>query len=118
MREVKFRAWDNSKKKMSYNLAQMGLDGFFSLNEEISILQRTHKLMQYIGLKDKNGKDIFEGDVIKCYDKDSYIILTVTWHSKLTGFSPFICSREPDWDDFDEFEVIGNIHEHPELIKL
>lgn len=75
MREIKFRAWDLEKKKMSgvFNLDDYAIDqdGEFgdceypSLSEDTLGFKATGVLMQFTGLKDKNGKEIYEGDVVE-----------------------------------------------------
>src|SRR5574344_1074109 len=69
---------------------------------------------QYTGLTDKNGKMIFEGDIVigenylfPCYDNRKLII---NWHENIGGFlmSEF---------NLNDIEVIGNIHDNPELLK-
>lgn len=76
---------------------------------------------QYTGLTDKNGKKIFEGDILKgCYDDDNpeeYAVLVVFWDN---GWRMHQNAAEPDFlEEFDcrICEVIGNIHDNPELLK-
>lgn len=74
---------------------------------------------QFTGLLDKNGKEIFENDIIKSV-YDETILLVSYEDSEKAGFIPFIYSGEDNqdsqWDQQDSREIIGNIHENPENI--
>ena len=116
MREIKFRAWDNDDKEMNYMVEHEGLDTFFAHNDMMTYLQ-------YTGLKDKNGKEIYEGDIIKgivaMKDKHGEDISTVRWDYPKLGFSfsgLFIFNFELGNKGYN-VEVIGNIYENPELLK-
>ena len=124
MREIKFRAWD----KLNYRFLSMPLVGIDFENDcvnsyEIEQISDTeyktvqnvcysYELMQYTGLKDKNGVDIYEGDIVK----GNYLkgIGVVEWNDK---FCKFDISHKINITPSDEFEVIGNIYENPELLK-
>lgn len=76
---------------------------------------------QYTGLKDKNGVKIFEGDILSAHLDDGYpeneTMLEVVWHN-----NGWYVKNGKFFDDFDKgfekyFEVIGNIHDNPELLK-
>ena len=118
-REIKFRAWNKDNSDPMFNPFESGL------RFETFVNAPSIELMQYTGLKDKNGVEIFEGDITN-YG-------TVKWFNHLTwdgagsdhpGFY-FIQKRygmrelELDYHlGFDEeIEVIGNIYENPELLK-
>ena len=126
-REIKFRAWDKSFKIMSKSFQgelHIAQDQVHSLTE---LIRRNDmwEVMQYTGLKDKNGKEIYEGDIIKIaagYYGDSYYktsLAIVKWEDD--RFYP----HNPDnkygitWQEnyWDGCEVIGNIYENPELLK-
>jgi len=123
MREIKFRAWDKVDKIMYCNV-QTGIvfdDGShydfrrFVGHQELDDYHKW-ELMQYTGLKDKNDKEIYEGDVVKEYRNVSKI----EWNHDYACFGfyeptsfgrKFITFRiEP------EVGIIGNIYENPELL--
>lgn len=128
MREIKFRAWVNDA--MCYDIAEIEYQYFCLVvndhpSEERAFLLDESILMQYTGLKDKNGKEIYEGDVLKITDypfkecsqeKDKSNPFYKT--EKVIYDPP--CFNLNGWLEFDydgEYEVIGNIHENPELLK-
>ena len=122
MRELKFRAWDKQEKQM------MKVSAISLENKEIGVKDfRTYhffrikniELMQYTGLKDKNGTEIYEGDVIKV-ERDG-IIYRVEWIHGGFGLEPRYNSpfypRLGNVELREKIEVIGNIHENPELLE-
>jgi uncharacterized phage protein (TIGR01671 family) len=117
-REIKFRAWIKNKKKMVY-----GKDATSSAHFTDSFKYRKNEveLMQYTGLKDKNGVEIYEGDIIVGTYKDMGID-TGSVVFKGCGFKveiPNVGDDElVDWERYsDSIEVIGNIYENPELLE-
>jgi uncharacterized phage protein (TIGR01671 family) len=118
MREVKFRAWDG--KKMDYD-PMMKVIGqkWCSLNDH---LKDDTTLMQQTGLKDKNGVEIYEGDVIKfpnakmikgeiCWDERGF------WAVKWNKYGKHNNELYLLLFGLEKIEYAGNIHESPELLK-
>ncbi len=114
MRDIKFRAWNESGER-SYMLGPYDLsDAIFNYKEIRSLL-----LMQYTGLKDKNGKEIYEGDIITCENYTMYGgKYKVCWRQDLMAFMFDLELVSPDYLHHAEgIEVIGNIYENSELLK-
>ena len=124
MREIKFRAWDKKKKVMFYSYdnylkVEGNLWSLWEKNEENKLKLLTNHitgfLMEFVGLKDKNGKEIFEGDILKSEFKHSEeeLILMEWIGGKNKDFQGFdICQV------FQKYKVIGNIYENPELLEV
>ena len=139
MREIKFRAWDIKYKEMMYDIQNRqsfteyhykeggGYLGFHNM-----LNNQNFNVMQYTGLKDKTGKEIYEGDILQCKcgmwrfdgkqtDKISIKNYEVKWeqingrwnlykNGKFELLQPFNKEHLVTW-----YTVIGNIHENPEL---
>lgn len=136
MRDIKFRAYDKENKEMLdvENLYWNEVTGEFLIRTTMySDYFNTDEmiLMQYTGLKDKNGKEIYEGDILKIPEwlwQDNQELCVCIYNeehqtSEIIGFGLYIkdgYSGEykiivPS-DEWDEFEVIGNIYDNPELL--
>jgi len=123
MREIKFRAWKNGNG-FAYDVQNeydsepwVYKDGFVNCDCFGSLLNRDEIIIeQFTGLYDKNGKEIYEGDIIDSYDNDSYKYV-IKWNDRLASFT---CVSDDGHDDeymHTIVEIIGNIHENPELIE-
>lgn len=127
-REVKFRAWDPFNAEMlkphDVNGHKKDLSWFFSQYEESEKGENNPILMQYTGLKDKNNKEIYEGDIYFCYDISSnpphkYIPQEVKWDKDFSSWNLITLEglKRAHETKIFEYEVIGNIHQNPELLK-
>ena len=132
MREIKFRAWDNQLKRFSEDgticLNRCGHIFVLHNTEYTSIEQDTYTLLQYTGLKDKNGKEIYEGDIVKFNDIFSFpsqgVIAPIVWHEPTLRLIPQDTEENTrgghyihHWDSIQDIEVIGNIWENKELLE-
>jgi hypothetical protein len=122
MRELRLRVFD--KQSREYVRPDYGLVGFcYPLDGRVEVLDCNGDILpnciieQYTGLKDKNGKEIYEGDIVD----DGYSrICKIRWSEKYAGFKAV---NENDgygtniWFVSKYGEVIGNIHENPELLE-
>ncbi|MBO0387012.1 MULTISPECIES: hypothetical protein [Staphylococcus] len=141
----KFRAWDSLENKMRYDI---GVIEFNAFDKNVSALAFNHhlddtgygevdnsqseyydalcfKLMQYTGLKDKNGKEIYEGDILKWLGHHGH-----GWQATIYGFITYEKEQarfrlnEDNNEYYEDIyriskigEVVGNIYENPELLE-
>jgi uncharacterized phage protein (TIGR01671 family) len=125
VRDIKFRLWDGEDMLDHEELERKDSDEWCVYNYITDIKEdECLRVMQYTGLKDKSGKEIYEGDIIE----GGYMnLLTQEFNSKkfiveykegcfggkLIGHSPY----GDTWLKFIKGEVIGNIYENPELLE-
>ena len=105
MREIKFRAWD--KRYRTWHLWGLNVNpetgAYFTGPPHNELIH-----CQFTGLHDKNGKEIYEGDILK--SETMRTLMTVKWWDESAGFNLA-------WIQGHNITVIGNIYENPELIK-
>ncbi|NHI48000.1 hypothetical protein FDE94_08980 [Clostridium botulinum] len=133
MREIKFRAWDKKTKKMRtvesigfgelcyYNEGYpvVNMIGRDCINDKDIIIHRDsyqHELMQYTGLKDKTGKELYEGDIIKTFCGELRIIKYLEEYGAFKAIH--LKYKEGSIMNLKnlEFKIIGNIYKNPELV--
>lgn len=157
-REIKFRAWDKEAEQMIHSddrdIKERGEEYFFSFsNDNLSCSclvdcedimgyttqesEELDNIMQYTGLKDKNGKEIYEGDI--WYDSDEYVTYVCRWDDDYARFVwesyaiPGMMTESGwnedagEWSHIDtegidsydtkSIEIIGNEYENPEYLK-
>lgn len=132
MREIKFRVWNEDTKEM-LEIQKHSFKTNKSMPYGWNMQYEFDGLMQYTGLKDKNGNEIYEGDVVKYtlksyYNKTVTEMIPVTWGSYSDGGEYVdnvecwmirykslsdICDNKYN----QSVEVIGNIYENPELLE-
>jgi uncharacterized phage protein (TIGR01671 family) len=149
MREIKFRAWDKEYKTITkvllINFERGALLQGLPVGEELEYLNHENgdytilvagqrfrdfdkiELMQFVGLKDKNGKEIYEGDILLCDNDGEQYKTEIRWSDG------GLIAEMPDGADYDlsligwvieeltccngSVEIIGNVYKNPELLK-
>ena len=127
MRNIKFRAWDKVVKDMvPIKTIDFGKDGaecavdFCDINGDLTGKNPEWVLMQSTGMKDKNGVEIYEGDVLfhplqgrrKVFYPYSETVASYGLRNIDNGFGSTLQDSHAVW------EVIGNIYENPELLEV
>lgn len=131
MRQIKLRAWDKYRPSKMYDVREIqfkdgevrkvivSAPGTDNSKVGVVIFAKDLELMQYTGLKDKNGKEVYEGDIL---DFAGLKPLVVVWEG--VGFKTYLnpyTKSDPitlTQEGFLAFaEVIGNVYSNPELLK-
>ena len=123
MIEIKFKAWNYNEKTMHHIVT--GIEwleqGVFVLADGVRGQFGPVILLQYTGLHDRNGKEIYEGDICKMGWEGHEIIAPMIWNSEKAqfGLDATVDFESPEHikDVPTRPEVIGNIYENPELLK-
>ena len=135
MREIKFRAWleQDSKMIQLFGFRKRGRlydlyinDSAFDLHDHIVEYEEYVTLMQSTGMKDKNGKEIYEGDIVNAIAGDEYGYETGIRIVVFSGIDMGWSLPEEagngfglplNWGGYESLEVLGNIYENSELLK-
>ena len=141
-REIKFRAWDKKNKKMLYpgnewyDICCGGVEGVLAIPHStvydgVENKSKEWIPMQYTGLKDKNGREIYEEDIVKfkllTRDGENRGIGIVEWNDIERAWVVKVIKSDsgmPIWKYYllgfikdEQLRVIGNIYENPELLE-
>lgn len=110
-REIKFRALDENSVWWYFTLQNL-------IAKPDAVTQVLKHWCEYTGLKDKNGKEIFEGDIVQFHSGKKLWIAPIVWRMRE---AMFVQESAGGWgslalQDLADIEIIGNIYENPELL--
>ena len=124
----KYRAWDSAKKEMFKDTFATTESGQVVVVEQESVASSPDYvfvdhlvIMQSTGLKDKNGKEIFEGDILDYKGRKALVKWHGSYASFIYRFVDELQKRNTEWKPlylaYMKCEIIGNIYENPELLE-
>lgn len=124
----KFRAWDGAKKEMfkdTFAITESGqvvvVEQEFVTSPPDYVFVDHLVIMQSTGIKDKNGKEIFEGDIVDYKGRKAIIKWHGSYASFIYRFVDEMQERASEWDPlflaYHHFEIIGNVYENKEFLE-
>lgn len=116
----KFRAWTEEGEVMYYDVYPFKDDTLLLNYDEIAfdeVPASDFILMQSTGLRDKNGVEIYEGDIVHAYSEGARLIGVIEY------FDNAYCIKDKNgiynslWTNAEQYEIIGNIYDNPEFVE-
>ena len=122
----KFRAWDKEFKEMVHVNAlvfdEQVIKATYQNGNIVKEDVKNYELMQSTGLKDKNGREVFEGDIVDYKGRKAIVSWHGSYASFIYRFVDELHKRNAKWEPlylaYYHFEVVGNKFENPELLEV